>query len=95
MVIRRCKTTCYIVFQAYEWALRKAQQLDWSENSAKAFVVIGDDVPHHPVYTDQNVFWQDELDILIGMGVKVRKHDVTLTFTTRLLTFLLNCINMA
>lgn len=58
--------------QAYEWALRKAQQMDWSEDSAKAFVMIGDELPHPPSYTDQNLFWRDELDVLAGMGVKVK-----------------------
>lgn len=57
--------------EAYEWALRKAQQMDWSEDSAKAFVMIGDEIPHPPSYTDQNLSWRDELDVLSGMGVKV------------------------
>ena len=59
------------LFQCYEWALRKCQQLDWSENSAKAFVMIGDCLPHPPSYTDQSIYWGTELDVLIGMGVKV------------------------
>ena len=59
--------------QCYEWVLRKAQGLDWAENSAKALVVIGDEKPHDPFYTDANVFWKEELDVLIGMGVKVNK----------------------
>jgi hypothetical protein len=45
--------------------------LDWSEDSAKALVVIGDEVPHELSYTDQNLNWHDELDVLGGMGVKV------------------------
>ncbi|XP_060066491.1 uncharacterized protein LOC132546792 [Ylistrum balloti] len=57
--------------ECYEWALRKAQQLDWSENSAKAFVVIGDCEPHPPSYTDQHINWRDEMEVLKGMGVKV------------------------
>ncbi|KAH3836606.1 uncharacterized protein LOC127877657 isoform X2 [Dreissena polymorpha] len=57
--------------EAYEWALRRAHTLDWSESSAKALVMIGDEVPHPPSYTDQGVFWMDELDVLIGMGIKV------------------------
>ncbi|XP_033749926.1 uncharacterized protein LOC117334421 [Pecten maximus] len=57
--------------ECYEWALRKAQELDWSEDSAKAFVVIGDCEPHPPSYTDQNINWRDEMDVLKGMGVKV------------------------
>ncbi|XP_069138575.1 uncharacterized protein [Argopecten irradians] len=57
--------------ECYEWALRKAQQLDWSEDSAKAFVLIGDCEPHPPSYTDQHISWWDEMDVLKGMGVKV------------------------
>ncbi|KAK7116338.1 uncharacterized protein [Littorina saxatilis] len=57
--------------ECYEWALKKAQGLDWSEESAKALVVIGDAVPHYPAYTDANVFWKDELSLLTGMGIKV------------------------
>lgn len=45
--------------------------MDWSENSAKALVVIGDDVPHPPSMTDQQVYWHTELDVLCGMEVKV------------------------
>ena len=57
--------------QCYEWALRKGQQMDWSEDSAKAFVMIGDCEPHCVSYTDQRVNWHEELDVLAGMGVKV------------------------
>ncbi|XP_076444099.1 uncharacterized protein LOC143282368 [Babylonia areolata] len=57
--------------ECYEWVLRKAQGLDWSEESAKALVVIGDATPHPPEYTDAGVFWKDELSILTGMGIKV------------------------
>lgn len=51
--------------------LRKAQGLDWSEDSAKALVVIGDEKPHEVGYTDARVAWQEELAVLTGMGVKV------------------------
>ncbi|KAJ8304723.1 hypothetical protein KUTeg_018306, partial [Tegillarca granosa] len=57
--------------ECYEWVLKKAQQLDWSEDSAKALVVIGDCEPHPPSYTDQNIDWHAELDVLKGMEVKV------------------------
>ncbi|XP_021368606.1 uncharacterized protein LOC110460174 [Mizuhopecten yessoensis] len=57
--------------ECYEWALRKAQQLDWSEDSAKAFVLIGDCEPHPPSYTDQRINWREEMEVLKGMGVKV------------------------
>nr|XP_006821952.1 PREDICTED: uncharacterized protein LOC102809424 [Saccoglossus kowalevskii] len=57
--------------ECYEWVLRRAQMLDWSEDSAKALVVIGDDLPHPVSYTDQAINWHDELDVLKGMGIKV------------------------
>ena len=75
--------------------MRKAQQLDWSEDSAKAFVLIADDVPHAPSYTDQHIYWRDELDVLIGMGVKVRftspilNHDMIASFILAVLDVLI------
>lgn len=60
-----------LLLQCYEWVLHKAQQLDWSEDSAKALIVIGDSEPHPPSYTDQNISWHTELDIMKGMAVKV------------------------
>ncbi|XP_059163367.1 uncharacterized protein LOC131946539 [Physella acuta] len=57
--------------ECYELVLKKAQLLDWSEDSAKALVVIGDLHPHPPSYTDQRIWWRDELNVLTGMGVKV------------------------
>ncbi|ELU05406.1 hypothetical protein CAPTEDRAFT_205460 [Capitella teleta] len=57
--------------ECYEWALRKAQGLDWAEDSAKAFVLIGDALPHPASFTDQNVNWRSEVDVLAGMAVKV------------------------
>lgn len=55
----------------YEWVLRKAQSLDWSEDSAKALVIIGDEKPHAVDYTDARVIWREELNVLTGMGIKV------------------------
>ncbi|XP_064614509.1 LOW QUALITY PROTEIN: uncharacterized protein LOC135478168 [Liolophura sinensis] len=57
--------------ECYEWVLRKAQTLDWSDEAAKALVVIGDCEPHPPGYTDQGINWHQELDVLVGMDVKV------------------------
>ncbi|XP_050403321.1 uncharacterized protein LOC126819361 [Patella vulgata] len=57
--------------ECYEWVLRKAQTLDWAEDSAKALVVIGDSPPHGVGYTDQQINWHQELELLTGMGVKV------------------------
>ena len=69
--------------------------MDWSEDSAKAFVLIADDVPHAPSYTDQHIYWRDELDVLIGMGVKVRftspilNHDMIASFILAVLDVLI------
>ncbi|VDH99269.1 Hypothetical predicted protein [Mytilus galloprovincialis] len=56
--------------ECYELVLQKAQQLDWTEDSAKALVVIGDCEPHPPSYTDQKINWHDELNALKAMEVK-------------------------
>eukprot|EP00009_Paramoeba_aestuarina_P009245 CAMPEP_0201522374 /NCGR_PEP_ID=MMETSP0161_2-20130828/17150_1 /ASSEMBLY_ACC=CAM_ASM_000251 /TAXON_ID=180227 /ORGANISM="Neoparamoeba aestuarina, Strain SoJaBio B1-5/56/2" /LENGTH=472 /DNA_ID=CAMNT_0047921197 /DNA_START=75 /DNA_END=1490 /DNA_ORIENTATION=+ len=59
--------------EAYEWALHKARQLSWrtEEDVGKAVVLIADAEPHPPSYTSANIFWQDELEMLADMGVKV------------------------
>ena len=46
--------------------------MDWAEDSAKALIVIGDCLPHPPSYTDQQVNWHNDLDILKAMEIKVR-----------------------
>ncbi|XP_067949990.1 uncharacterized protein [Watersipora subatra] len=61
----------FTIPEAYELVLKKAQEMDWSENSAKALVVIGDSAPHPPSFTDQNIYWHTELDILSALGIKV------------------------
>ena len=60
--------------QCYEWVLHEATQLDWSEDAAKALVVIGDDVPHPPCVTDQSVSWKTEAQLLKAQGVKVSER---------------------
>ncbi|XP_067949035.1 uncharacterized protein [Watersipora subatra] len=69
--------------EAYELVLKRAQEMDWSEDSAKALVVIGDSAPHPPSMTDQNIYWHTELDILSALGVKVygvqAKPDISVT----------------
>ncbi len=55
--------------------------MDWSEDSAKALVVIGDCCPHAQSYTDQHINWHDELDILKGMGIKVSHSTQLLNHT--------------
>jgi hypothetical protein len=59
--------------EAYEWALHKCRQLSWrnEEDVGKAVVLIADAEPHPPSFTSANIFWQDELEALVDLGVKV------------------------
>jgi len=57
--------------EAYELALREACKLSWREDSAKALVMIGDEVPHAPSYTTENINWWEEMAALVNIGVKI------------------------
>ncbi|XP_022111093.1 uncharacterized protein LOC110990405 isoform X2 [Acanthaster planci] len=58
-------------YACYEWVLHKAQELSWSEDAAKALVIIGDVKPHAISHTDQRINWHEELEKLCQMGVKI------------------------
>eukprot|EP01117_Protostelium_nocturnum_P004111 TRINITY_DN153_c0_g1_i1.p1 TRINITY_DN153_c0_g1~~TRINITY_DN153_c0_g1_i1.p1 ORF type:complete len:696 (+),score=336.02 TRINITY_DN153_c0_g1_i1:109-2196(+) len=57
--------------EAYEYALKKANEFSWTGGCSKALVVIGDEVPHPPGFTDQNIDWFQECDRLAEKGVKI------------------------
>ncbi|KAN0028472.1 hypothetical protein ACTFIV_010317 [Dictyostelium citrinum] len=57
--------------EAYEYALYKAKELSWSSHTSKAFVLIGDNVPHEPSHTNLNINWFKECDDLYNMGIKI------------------------
>eukprot|EP01117_Protostelium_nocturnum_P013532 TRINITY_DN5055_c0_g1_i1.p1 TRINITY_DN5055_c0_g1~~TRINITY_DN5055_c0_g1_i1.p1 ORF type:complete len:685 (-),score=202.76 TRINITY_DN5055_c0_g1_i1:15-2069(-) len=57
--------------EAYELALREATKCSWSKNSSKALVMIGDEVPHPPSYTTEQISWYQETDNLADLGVKI------------------------
>jgi len=57
--------------EAYEYALRKAKELSWSQHTSKAFVMIGDSNPHEPSFTDLNINWFQECDDLFDKGIKI------------------------
>ena len=45
------------------------QSLSWDPNHSKALIVIGDEVPHPARYTDQDIFWKDQIQKLADQGV--------------------------
>lgn len=59
--------------ECYELVLHEARSLSWTARKAKAFVLIGDDVPHGPSYrlNTKNLDWRNEIDCLQEMGVSV------------------------
>ncbi|KAK5584042.1 hypothetical protein RB653_005649 [Dictyostelium firmibasis] len=57
--------------EAYEYALYKAKDLSWSSHTSKAFVLIGDDIPHEPSLTNLKINWFKECDDLHNMGIKI------------------------
>ena len=67
--------------ECYELVLHEARSLKWTAGRAKAFVLIGDDVPHGPEYTERvgshtigntkKLDWRNEIDMLQQMNVNV------------------------
>eukprot|EP00727_Mastigamoeba_balamuthi_P012771 m51a1_g8116 putative von willebrand factor type a (207) ;mRNA; f:141509-142344 len=56
--------------KAYEYVLCEAQTFSWQGLNC-AFVLMGDAPPHKDSFTDQGIFWGDELDKCVAMGIKV------------------------
>ncbi|MFY2562314.1 vWA domain-containing protein [Corallococcus terminator] len=57
--------------ECYELVLREAQSLSWTTGYKRAFVLIGDDVPHAPSDNPKRLDWRKEVDALGRMGVPV------------------------
>ena len=59
--------------ECYELVLHEARGLTWTAGKTKAFVLIGDDVPHGPEYSlnRKNLNWRNEIDCLQEMNVAV------------------------
>ena len=55
--------------ECYELVLHEAQSFSWKSSHSKSLVVIGDEVPHPPSYTDKNINWRTELGKLAEMGM--------------------------
>jgi len=57
--------------ECYELVLHEAQTMSWTPKYQKAFVLIGDDVPHGPNQNPGKLNWRTEVDKLAAMGVPV------------------------
>lgn len=59
--------------ECYELVLNRVRQLNWTAGKSKAFVLIGDDVPHGPDYhsNKENINWRNELGLLLEGGINV------------------------
>ena len=59
--------------ECYELVLNRARTLKWLAGKAKAFVLIGDDIPHGPEYpgNKEKLNWRNELGLLLEQGVHV------------------------
>ncbi len=58
----------------YEIVLNHARRLNWKAGAIKILVIIGDEVPHGPSFVNlagQSLNWENELDLLLEMGVIV------------------------
>ncbi len=57
--------------ECYELVLHQARSLSWTPGYTKAFVLIGDDVPHGPAQNPRRLDWRKELEALGSQGIPV------------------------
>jgi len=59
--------------EAYEAALRCGKNMDWREGSVRAFILIGDALPHEPDYPQnrENINWRTEVKEMAEKGIKI------------------------
>jgi predicted DNA-binding WGR domain protein len=67
--------------ECYELVLHEGLSQPWTADATKAFVLIGDDVPHPPAHNPQRLDWRKEAEALTKSGVAIyavqalaRKH---------------------
>jgi hypothetical protein len=58
--------------ECYEYVINRVRSFSWAAGKSRAFILIGDDVPHGPSYPDNKgrLDWRNELKILHELGVK-------------------------
>jgi len=57
--------------ECYELVLHQARSLSWTPGYTKAFVLIGDDVPHGPMQNPRRLDWRREVEALGSQGIPV------------------------
>lgn len=59
--------------ECYELVLNRVRSLKWRSGKSKVLVMIADDVPHGPSYSDnvENLDWKNELGLLLEAGINV------------------------
>jgi predicted DNA-binding WGR domain protein len=57
--------------ECYELVLHEALSQPWSADATKAFVLIGDDVPHPPAHNPGKLDWRKEAATLTKAGVAI------------------------
>lgn len=64
-------SNCWNEGEAYEKVLNVAKGLSWSPNSQKILIVIGDDIPHKPIFAGntENLDWEKELQDVHDIGI--------------------------
>ena len=57
--------------ECYEYVMHRVPELNWSSDSMRALVMIGDAPPHEPQYAYKGISWRDETQRLKRMGVNI------------------------
>lgn len=57
--------------ECYEYVMHRVPELNWSSDSMRALVMIGDAPPHEPRYAYKGISWRDETQRLKRMGVNI------------------------
>jgi len=77
--------------ELYEKVLREAQGFSWNPSSVKAFIMVGDAVPHEEKDNPEHIDWRVECDVLKSLNIPIysvqalsRGHGPSLLFWKQL-----------
>lgn len=57
--------------ECYELVLNEVQAMNWTPDSKRVLVMIGDDLPHAIAHNPKKLDWRKEAQALTGMGVQI------------------------